>query len=448
LAERLPRWALFAFVAALPFHNLAMAGLWDLGVRGAALDAVSAWKEVLLALGLGAIVWSRRGIPFKSTSTDWLALAYTAFVLVYAVVPQDWLGGDATSHGVLFGVRHDLTPVAAYFLGRGITLGHDDRRRLGYAILGAAAVVAAWGLVDIFAVSLQTWRDSGVPGWFREQLGLDYGRGLSGLPENWLYNTGDERPLRRLVSTFLSPLASAYMLVAALLLAATWRHSRRLTAVTALLGIGLLFTYSRTSIAALAVGLVALGYALRSWWPVAAAAVFLAAAFFFVRAYPDLAPEARYTSAELQVQRAGGREEPTSGGPLDPGEASFDSHLDNLRSGLRTVAEHPQGYGVGNAGVTAKRTGAEIKAGESTYTEIGVDAGLAGALALIAWLNATHLAVARRSAWLAACVVAFAAIGLQTDVIGVHWLSVVVFALAGAAIGRARDEPPPEDVVL
>ena len=431
MTERAPRWALYAFVAALPFHNLAMAELWDAGVRGAALDAVSAWKEALLALALGAIVWSRRGIPFKSTSTDWLALAYTAFVLVYAVIPQGWLGGDATAHGVLYGVRHDLTPVAAYFLGRGITLGHDDRRRLGYALLAAAGIVAAWGLVDTYAISLQTWRDSGVPGWFREQLGLDYGKGLSGLPENWLYNPGDEHPLRRLVSTFLSPLASAYMLLVGILLAATWRRSRLLTALTALLAIGLLFTYSRTSIAALAVGLVALGYALRSWWPVAAAAVFLAAAFFFVRAYPDLAPESRYTPAELKIQREGGRQEPTSGGPLDPGEASFDSHLDSLRAGAKTVFKHPQGYGIGNAGVTAKRTGAEIKAGESTYTELGVELGLLGMLAFIAWSIALVRITLRRAPWLGASLAAVLVLGIQTDVIGVHWLAFVLWALAG-----------------
>ena len=345
MTERLPRLALVAFVVALPFHNVAMALLWDAGVRDLALDAVSAWKEVLLAAALAAIVWRRRGVPFKSTSADWLAVAYAAFVVVYALVPQDWLGGEASARGILYGVRHDLTPVACYFLGRGLTLSARDRRLVGGLILGVAAVVAAWGLVDIYAVSLQTWRDSGVPGWFREQLGLAYSRGLSGLPENWVYNPGDERPLRRLVSTFLSPLATAYLLLAAILVAATWRRGPRwLPAVTALLAIGLLFTYSRTTIAALAVGLAALGYALRSWWPVAAAAVFLAAAFFFVRAYPDLAPETRYTRAELEIQRAGGQEEPTSGSPLDPGESSFASHLDALEDGLETVVEHPQGF--------------------------------------------------------------------------------------------------------
>src|SRR5688572_21559083 len=157
-----------------------MALLWDAGVRGLALDVVSAWKEILLAAALGAIVWRRRGLPFKATAADWLALVYAGFVILYAVIPQDWLGGDAGARGILYGVRHDLTPVAAYFLGRGITLSQRDRNRIVLAVVGVAAVVAAWGLIDIYTVSLQTWRDSGVPGWFEEQLGLTYD-GLSGL---------------------------------------------------------------------------------------------------------------------------------------------------------------------------------------------------------------------------------------------------------------------------
>jgi O-antigen ligase len=431
MSERLPRWALFAFILALPLHNLAMAELWDVGVRGFALDVVSAWKEVLLAGALALIIWRRRGIPFKATAADWLALAFAAFVVLYALIPQDWLGGDASARGILYGVRHDLTPVACYFLGRGLTLTARDRRLVRALILVAAAAVAVWGLVDIYAISLQTWRDSGVPGWFRDQLGLEY-RGLSYLPENWIYNTGDERPLRRLVSTLLSPLATAYLLLVAILVAATWRRGPRwLPVVTALLAIGLLFTYSRTTIVALALGLVTLGYALRSWLPVAAGAVFVAAAFFFVRAYPDIAPETRYTAAELRIQRAGGAEQPTSGGPLDPGESSFASHLDALEDGVGAVLEHPQGYGVGNAGVTAKRTDTEIKAGESSYTELGVELGLLGMLAFVAWNVALVRLLLRREPWLAAALVAVLALAVQTDVIGVHWLAFVLWTLAG-----------------
>ena len=65
------------------------------------------------------------------------------------------------------------------------------------------------------------------------------------------------------------------------------------------------------------------------------------------------------------------------------------------------------------------------KAGESTYTELGVDTGLLGLAAFAGWLVALFAAVRRRSPWLAASLAAVAVLGLQTDVIGIHWLSVV-----------------------
>ena len=138
-----------------------------------------------------------------------------------------------------------------------MTLSHRDRERLGWAILGVAAVVAAWGLVDDLPISLDV-ASTPAPGWFRDQLGFDYGKGLSGLPENLVYNPGDEGPLRRLVSSFLSPLATAFMLVA-LVLAATWRGAAG-TCAAALLAAGLLWTHSRSVYRALAVGLAVLAY--------------------------------------------------------------------------------------------------------------------------------------------------------------------------------------------
>ena len=177
--------------------------------------------------------------------------------------------------------------------------------------------------------------------------------------------------------------------------------------------------------------LAVLAFALRSWWPVAAASVLVAASFFFIRAYPDIAPETRFTPEELKIQRAGGREEETSGDPFSPGESSIDSHLDNLRDGIETVLRQPQGYGLGNAGVTAKRTGVEIKAGESTYTELGVELGLLGMLVFVAWNVSLLWRLLSRGPWLAAALAAVLALGIQTDVIGVHWLAFVLWTLAG-----------------
>ena len=63
----------------------------------------------------------RRSLPLQLWA-DRLALVYAGFVLVYWVLPQSWLDGAATQRGQLFAARHDLIPVAAYFLGRLLVL--------------------------------------------------------------------------------------------------------------------------------------------------------------------------------------------------------------------------------------------------------------------------------------------------------------------------------------
>ena len=80
-------------------------------------------------------------------------------------------------------------------------------------MLFTAAGVAVYGLLDVYLVPLSWWRHSA--GWFSDQLGLDY-HGLSGLPENFVYNEGGGVIFRRLTSSFLSPLATGYLLVVAL----------------------------------------------------------------------------------------------------------------------------------------------------------------------------------------------------------------------------------------
>jgi hypothetical protein len=441
-AERVSRYALLALVVGLAFHNAAMAQLWEVGVRGNALDAVAAWKEALLLLAIVLVAWKARGLP-ALRAIDVLALSYAAVVVAYALIPQDWLGGEATTRGELLALRHHLLPVGGYALGRLLGASWGERGRLGGAVVLTAAVVAIVGLVDLAVVPLQSWRDSGVPGWFGEQLGLDY-EGLSGLPENWVYNTGDEdNPIRRLVSTFLSPLAGAYLLVVALLYVAS-RPFRVWWALAGLfLYFALLYTHTRAAFAALAVGLVVLALAQRRFAPAMLALASISVGAAFLAAYPSIGPSTSYTPEELEWLRENAERDPgASDDPFAANEASTESHLRNLRDGIRAVAEHPQGYGLGNAGVVAKRTGVEIRAGESTYTELGVDAGVAGLVAFVLWSLALLRGLWRREAWLAAAFAAVLALGLQSDVIGIHWLAVTVWAAAGIAVSRA----PPDTV--
>jgi len=443
-ARRLAAFALVALVAGLAVHNAAMAQLWELGVRGRTLDVVAAWKEGLLLLALALALWGARGRP-SPRRTDFLAAAYAVVVVLYAVIPQDSLGGEATMRGELLALRHHLLPVAAYALGRLLSAWWRERSWLAGTIALTAGGIAVVGLFDLAFVNLQAWRDSGVPGWYREQLDLDY-EGLSGLPENWVYNTGDEEnPIRRLVSTFLSPLASAYALVVALIYVASRRPRWWWGVLGVVLYAGLLYTHTRAALGALVVGLAVLALAQRRLAPAVLAAVSVAVAALFLAAYPTLGPSTSYTQPELVFLRANAEREPgESSDPFAADESSTRSHLRNLRDGIETVLAHPQGYGLGNAGVVAKRTGVEIKAGESTYTELGVDIGIAGAAIFVVWSLALLLELWRREAWLAAAFAAVLLLGLQTDVIGVHWLAVVVWAAAGTAVGLRGKQKPAE----
>ncbi len=445
---RRPLIALYLFVIGLAAHNAVMAGLYAAGLHGAALTAVTAWKEVLLGVALvrvGTDAIRARELPFRPGAVDALALAFAALVVVYALIPQSVLGGEAGRKAVALGARHDLVPVGAFFLGRSLRLGAAELRRLAWTLLGVAAAVAGIGLVDAYAVPISWWRGNGVVDYFRKHLGYDY-HGTGGLPENFIYNVGGDKPfLRRLVSTFLSPLASGYLFVVALVVAAAGLRRWAAIAVSAVVAAGLLFTFSRSSLLALAAGLVVLGLIRRRpvWIAVGVATVGLAVAWTHV--FPKIGPTGRFTQADLRYQHRQAREHPGASGSATSGnEPSIHSHLTSLRDGFRTMVDHPQGYGLGNVGQTASRTGTPLKAGESNYTELGVELGVLGAVLWTAWGLATLARLVRvglRDRWAAGVAAAFAAIlllAVQTDVIGDPWVAYCVWALAGSLVAAPR----------
>jgi hypothetical protein len=448
LVWRRPVFALYAWIVGLAAHNAVMAALYGAGVRDGALTAIQAWKEILLGVALARVAleaFRARRLAFRVHPADGVAVAFAAVVCVYAVLPQDWLGGTADRSAVGLALKHDLVPVGAYFLGRSLILHREELVRLVWTIVGASGAVALLGLLDDFFIPISWWRNSAVVGYFHNHLGYDY-HGTGGLPENFVFNSGGDTQgfYRRLVSTFLGPLASAYMFVVALLLGATFlRRTRILIPLSAVIFAGLLFTFSRSSLLALAAGLVVLAFVTRRWWPVAAAVATLAVSVAWVHVFPHVAPTGKWTQQDLVQQRNQARAQPGasgSAGSID--EPSIRSHWISLREGVRTVVHHPQGYGLGNAGQTASRTGTKIKAGESNYTEIGAETGLLGALLWIAWgiaIFAGLVVAARRTRWWAAAGIAAAfgaalVLAVQTDVIGDPWMAYSLWACAGIAL--------------
>jgi hypothetical protein len=285
----------------------------------------------------------------------------------------------------------------------------------------------------VYTVSIGWWRTNGVVRYFHQQLGYHY-NGTGGLPENFIYNTGSESHfLRRLVSTFLSPLASGYLMVVALLLL-----PRRRVAIpfAALAFAGLLFTFSRSSLVALAGGLVVLALAARTWRPVALAVVIVGVAIGWAHVFPSIGPTGHWTKADLVKQRQHAKASgPASGSALSESEPSLHEHWFALKDGVHTVIHHPQGFGLGNVGQTASRTGTTIKAGESNYTEMGAELGILGALLWIAWGLAVLAGLWRaRAVRMTAAFAAILALAIQTDVIGDPWVAYVVWALAGTCL--------------
>jgi hypothetical protein len=213
-------------------------------------------------------------------------------------------------------------------------------------------------------------------------------------------------------------------------------------------------THTRAAAVALVLGLALLALLQRRAVLVAVAVAALAVSSAFFVVYPDIGPSTSYTQEELEFLRQNAEVEGgTSSDPFSPSESSLASHWRNLRDGVREVLEHPQGYGPGNSGVVAKRTGVEIRGGESTYVELGLDTGLVGLLAFALWSVALLAVLLRRQAWVAAILATTLLLGFQTDVIGVHWLAVVVWGLAGLTLAVPRDssekvaelEPGPQE---
>ena len=454
---RRPVVALYLFVVGLALHNAVMAALYGAGVRGSTLTAIAAWKEILLLVALARIARDAiraRRLPFGPSVVDGFALAFGALVVVYALIPQSALGGGAGHRAVALALRHDLVPVAAYFLGRSLRLGAAELRRLGWTLLGTAGFVAVVGLVDVYAVSIGWWRGSSVIDYFHRHLGYDYhgtgrrlepGGGVYGLPENFIYNVGGDKPfLRRLVSTLLSPLASGYLFVVALLLAGTLRRRAAVVALCVVAFAGLLWTFSRSSLVALAVGLVVLAVLRRRPLELAAAVAVVAVAFGWAHVFPKIGPTGHFTKVDLAYQHAVARKHAASGpfSATSPNEPSLTEHWRSLKDGLRTMAHHPQGFGLGNVGQTASRTGTALKAGESNYTELGVELGVLGAILWLAWGLALLLRLAQAGLadrWAGCVAAAFAAVlalAVQTVVIGDPWVAYCVWAFAGAAASR------------
>ena len=299
-------------------------------------------------------------------------------------------------------------------------------------MLATAAFVAVFGLVDVYAVPLSWWRHSArlVPA---TSSGSTMA-GLSHLPENFVYNAGGGVVFRRLTSTFLSPLATAYLLVVALFFvplrrAVGDRRSR------VLLFAALLWTHTRAALIALVAGLLVLAVVRRRRAAARARrSRVVVVGLAFVKGYDHFAPRTHFTAAELRSRSENAKQHPSaSHDPTSANESSTSEHLASLRDGAKDGAAPSVGL---RSRQLRRDGGAHARAGQGGRVDLhrarrrdrARSAGSSSS-------PGRSRCCARRCvarAWLGAAFAAVLVLGLQTDVIGVPWIAVVVWALAGS----------------
>jgi hypothetical protein len=392
LAWRQPFLGLGVLVAGMAFHNVLIMVLLRLGTAAVLIRVVQSWKEGILALLVliaGLRLWRmhREGRLGRPAALDWIAGIYVAIMLLYLVLPSGLLHGASTFGQRLSAFRLAIYIPVLYALGRSFGRPTSTEiARVAWIVLGAGAVVGAFGLYELWFVPTTTWRDWGV-NLFSAWLGFQY-HGPGHMPENFFQTLPSGLYLRRMVSTYLSPLGIAYtgLLVFPIGAVLLDRIPRRTTAsyvaglALVLLVAGVLFSVTRLAMFVLIGEATLLIIIMRRRWVTVMAPVLVAAVFGVIAIYPQYGP-----AVDLNLVPGG----PNRGSLLSLGDPSLQEHFSTLSADIKVFAKHPLGEGFGSSGSSANRFGAGTPnpgyaPGESAILTMFVDTGVLGGLAYLA----------------------------------------------------------------
>lgn len=394
VVTRRPFLGIGFLVAGLAFHNFFLMTLIRLGTNHVLIRVFQGWKEIMLAVLVAIALWRvyqayrehRLGEPMP---LDWLAAAFLLVMVIYLVLPSSVLHGSTNLQQRLAAFRIAAYIPVLYALGR--TIKPADRKdisRVAWLMLGSAAIVGLFGLYELWLVPTRAWLDWGVTD-FSVWLGFQY-QGPGRLPENFFQSLPSGLYLRRMVSTYVSPLGIAYtgLLVFPVAVVFIDRQRRRTVGIwlagiaLALLLAGVLFSVTRLALLALAGEAVLLALIMRRRWVIALAPAVIVAIFGVLTIYPEVGPA---VDANL-VGRGAHR-----GSILTAGDPSFAEHLRTLGADVRVWSRHPFGLGLGSAGSSANRFGGEdvtqnpdYAPGESAILTMFVDTGIVGGVAYLA----------------------------------------------------------------
>jgi O-Antigen ligase len=387
LAARRPDLSLTGLIVVLPFQGLLLAKLWALGMPAAVVSHLGAWKE---ALAIGVVVAGVRSLMAtgrRLDAIDRLALAFVAFVTLYALFqPSIVPGAPAASNIRLLGFRETAGFVLLLFGARHAPLGPQFVRRAGAALLAVGVIVSAIGVYE--AIFPSAWNHFVVQTikYTRYQVAVLHTHPPD-LNDIRVYGAVGGARIVRIGSVFLNPLNCAWFLILpfAVGVERAVRRSGSLLVVvaTTLIGAALLLTQTRSAIiGALVVLFLAFQPAAGRGrhWRTQVAILFGGLALLAV-------PAAFGTGLAKRVQSANNQSDQSTAG-----------HISDFRSGIDTIGQHPLGLGLGTGAGTGQRFAVRTDViAENNYLEVGDELGLLPMLIFTALTVAVILRMRRAS---------------------------------------------------
>src|SRR6266568_1741228 len=290
---RVPFRALGVLVAGMAVHNFLLMILLRLGTPGFVVRVLQSWKEGILIL-LAALVLQRawkaaaptptlpREILRRLVPMDWIAVAFTLLLLIYLVMPASILHGEAGYARRVIEFRQLILIPLLYTYGRVFwPARREDLTWVFRLTLCAAGVVGLFGIIELFFVPTTTWL-----GWGITQLSdwLHYAyNGPQHFPDYFYQTTSNGLFLRRMVSTYVSPLGIAYTGLLIVPLAVSLLGGRRT-------GPPSWFRWATATLLVLVIEMLLMLILLRRRWLLAAVPVVSALALIVVFEYVNFGP--------------------------------------------------------------------------------------------------------------------------------------------------------------
>jgi hypothetical protein len=375
---RAPFRALGILVAGMAVHNFLLMILLRLGTPAVLVRLLQGWKDAILvvllafAIWIGWGRWQARALP-RLRPIDILMVGFTAVALIYFVVPDSVTHSQSTLSQRVLGLRVLLLIPLLYLFGRVFPpRGRSDLTWTATLIVGAAALVGIFGTVELWLVPTAQWLGWGV-NQLSSWLGFTY-HGPDGLPENFFQTTAEGLLLRRMVSTYVSPLAIAYTgllvvpLAFGLLLQRRPRWGPSAAIGLGLTVVGILFSITRLALAALVLELALLYILWRRRWLILATLFVAVAVVLMIYQYPRIGP-----LLDRNLVAVGHR--PTAVHIVSQSDPSALEHLKALGQDLDFVRRHPLGAGIGSS---VHRFGTTFGTGESAVFNVFGELGVAG----------------------------------------------------------------------